>query len=529
MEIHKGYRMEKTIEPTIREIDLLMVFRWILIMVLVLIATFKSIDKQNVFIIMSIFFTYLIINIIARLFFTRFIEKPVFLFLVYLFDIGFVSSVLSLIGEMDQSFYLFYLITILLISITGGVKTSVPVSITSMFIFVYLTGNNNSKFLTRFLDTTYSLKIIFIFLTGIMSGLWKEIMEYKIRKNEKENQDKIIDITNFFKKIVSSIDEGIVVIDKDGNKIIENEQYKKLIEDEYDIPLIKNLRFMSENDRTLSTTFMTKDRRYILVKGYPLKNGNEKFDGSVGIVSDITKEKENIDFLNRTKNLANIGKMALYIAHEIRNPLNVIKGVTQLIELKTDKNEYTRMIIENVNRIDNIIEDLLCFSRKKNTMKEEIELLSFVKEVAINIKEDVRYKHTNIKVGIDEKLKICADKENLRRILVNLIINGIEASDKNPIIEIYSIEQKDFIHINVKDNGPGIPEELRDKIFEPFFTTKKNGTGLGLCIVDKLVQEEGGIIKVYTKSGEGTVFRVSLPFINKNNEEVIYERYYSRG
>lgn len=521
------YEKRRECEQIIKEIDFFMVFRWILIMVLVLIATFKSVDKNNIFLITTLFSVYLILNVIIRLFFTRLIEKPIFLFFLYLFDLGFVSSVLTILKEMDQNFYLFYLITILIVSIAGGLRTSFPVSITSVFVFVYLIGNNQGNIFSRFLDTTYSLKIIFIFLTGTMSGLWKEIMEYKIKRQEKEINDKITNLTNFYKKIVSSIDEGLVVIDKDGDKILENEKYKKFIDDEYDIPLIKNLKFMSESDQVFSTTFMTKDKRYILVKGYPLKNGNGQLDGAVGIVSDITIEKENIDFLNRTKNLANIGKMALYIAHEIRNPLNIIKGMTQLIELKTSKNEYTGMIIENVNRIDNIIEDLLCFSKKKNIVKEEIELLPFIKEVAISIKEDERYKHASIRVGIEDGIKIYADKENLRRILVNLITNGIEASREEPIIEVFVIEENEMVHINVKDNGPGISEEVRDKIFEPFFTTKKNGTGLGLCIVDKLVQEIGGTIKFFTRPCEGTIFRVSLKNVNKNKEEAIYEGNYS--
>ncbi len=529
MENYKGYGKRRPGQTVFREIDFFLLFRWILIMVLVLISCFKSIDRYNFLLIVSIFLAYLIPNIILRIFFTKFIEKPVFLFLIYLFDLGFVSTILTIIGEMDQNFYLFYLITILLISITGGVKTSIPVSISSMFIFVYLTGINETDIFRRFFDTTYSLKIVFIFLTGIVSGLWKEIMEYKIKKKEEETEDKISNLTSFYKKIVSSIDEGIVVIDKNGEKILENENYKNLIENEYDIPLIKNLKFMTENDRILSTTFMTKDRKFILVKGYPLKNGDEKFDGAVGIVSDITREKENIDFLNRTKNLANIGKMALYIAHEIRNPLNVIKGMTQLIELKTEQSDYTGLILDNVNRIDNIIEDLLCFSKKKNQIKEEFNLLSFVKEVIINIKEDKRYEDAKIRVGIDEKINLIADKENLRRILINLIINGIEASDENPVIDVFVTKEEDLIHINVKDNGPGIPDDVKDRIFEPFFTTKKKGTGLGLCIVDKLVQEEGGKIKFYTKLGEGTIFRVSLPYSNNKKEEVNYERSYSRG
>uniref|UniRef100_A0A7C4YIB1 histidine kinase n=1 Tax=candidate division WOR-3 bacterium TaxID=2052148 RepID=A0A7C4YIB1_UNCW3 len=514
-------RKDKRNRRQIREVDFFMVFRWIMVLLLLLLSIYSSINRSNIHFVLIVTGIYVFINIILRIFFTGIIEKPFSLFFIYLFDIGFVTSVLMIIGEIEQNFLLFYLLTILLVSMTGGIRTSIPATLTSSFIFFYFFNRGN------LIDTTYLLKVIFIFLTGIMSGLWKEIMDSKIKMKEEEDEKKMNSIKNFYKNIICSIDEGIVVIDRDGNRIIENGNYKNLIEEEYDEPLVKNLKFMIEMNRPFSTSFMTRDRRFILVKGYPLKNEMNEIEGGVGIVSDITTEKENIDFLNRTKNLANIGKMALYIAHEIRNPLNIIKGMTQLLEMKYGDKEYVEYVLENVKRIDDIIEDLLSFSRKRESIKEEIELSSFIREVALSIKNDPRYEDAKILIGVDEGMRICVDKENLRKILVNLITNGIEAKEEGAKVQIFVTKDEDLVHINVKDNGPGIPEDIRDKIFDPFFTTKKKGTGLGLCIVDKLVQEEGGTIKFYTKKGEGTIFRVSFP-LNKERKEVInYERAHS--
>lgn len=122
------------------------------------------------------------------------------------------------------------------------------------------------------------------------------------------------------------------------------------------------------------------------------------------------------------------------------------------------------------------------------------------------------------------------NKERLRRVFNNIISNGIEIKGEGAEIRIAIYKEGENGYIDIKDNGPGISEDKKEKIFEPFFSTKKGGTGLGLAIVKKILTEHKGKIKVFSRLGEGTLFRVILPIKNspKKTKEVQNEGTYSR-
>ena len=212
-----------------------------------------------------------------------------------------------------------------------------------------------------------------------------------------------------------------------------------------------------------------------------------------------------------------MGKLTLQIAHDLRNPLGTVSGLAQILTMssKDDKSKrYGNEILKAANIINELIGDMLDFSKDQKLNIETFDYAAFLQEAicgfenAINVKEKKAKIQFNYKKG---NYKIDADKEKIRRIFSNLINNACDALEEEGEITIDLSQENGNIITKVKDDGSGIPEDKKDEIFEPFVTSKPNGTGLGLSIVHRIVTSHNGKIFVDSKEGEGTVFTVELP------------------
>ncbi len=237
----------------------------------------------------------------------------------------------------------------------------------------------------------------------------------------------------------------------------------------------------------------------------------------------------------RIDKLASLGILASGIAHEIRNPLAGIKAMAQTIqnELPPDdpNHVYVERIIKQVNRLDTILKAFFAYARPKIPYRTEVDLKEVMSDIEIMLKHQVEKKNIKLKVNIPSKLPyVLVDKDQLQQILINLILNSIDAVDKDHgLIEVKArriasvpgknngnkscsknIQNLCGVEIIVKDNGCGIDPGVMDKIFDPFFTTKPKGTGLGLSIVHQLVTENCGEIYVNSYPGRGTKFTLKF-------------------
>ncbi len=238
--------------------------------------------------------------------------------------------------------------------------------------------------------------------------------------------------------------------------------------------------------------------------------------------------------LMQSAKLASLGEMATGIAHEINQPLSIIKFISQSIILKSDEGMIQKVdnsvqadllkIEMQIERIKRIIDHLRVFARKS----ENLNLTIFDLKVAL---EDTfmfvaqQLKNIGIKIEMNlprESIFINADKMQIEQVFLNIISNARDAMEKNPIDKekIFSIDAKlienNYIEIKFSDTGGGIPEKIRDNIFEPFFTTKDigQGTGLGLSISYGIIQNAGGEISFEVQEGTGTTFIIKLPKAN---------------
>jgi len=216
-----------------------------------------------------------------------------------------------------------------------------------------------------------------------------------------------------------------------------------------------------------------------------------------------------------------VGKLAAGVAHTIRNPLTSVNmrlfSLERSLELSQTQQEDFEVISEEVRHIDTIVQNFLEFARPPKLKIQSISP-SEVVDMALQLLRH-RLESYGVQVELDREHRlprIEADPEQLKEVLINLLVNGCEAMGEGGLIVIREEEGVAeplgrVVVIRVKDNGPGIPKSVRDQVFQPFFSTKEEGTGLGLSIAYRIVEEHGGWLSLKSKEGEGTTFTITLP------------------
>ena len=234
--------------------------------------------------------------------------------------------------------------------------------------------------------------------------------------------------------------------------------------------------------------------------------------------------KQSQDTLRRADRLSSLGLLTAGLAHEIRNPLVAIRTFTQLLPERYDDAEFREgfqgLALKEVDRICGLINDLLSFARpsKPNVAPENVN--DVVENIARILETQAKEKGVVILREFGENLpKIWIDREQMKQVFMNLILNAIQAMREGGSINISSrsISRNgaepagDFVQVEIRDTGVGIPEENLQHIFDPFFTSKDEGSGLGLAVSHQIVQEHGGFVTVESQVGKGTAFFVHVP------------------
>jgi two-component system, sporulation sensor kinase E len=233
------------------------------------------------------------------------------------------------------------------------------------------------------------------------------------------------------------------------------------------------------------------------------------------VIRDITEEVELQDQLRKSDTLSVVGELAAGIAHEIRNPMTALKGFIQLLEssMGTDHEMYFHVIKSELQRIDSIITEFLILAKPQAVQYQETDLVKIMKDTlellnAQAVMHNVQFKE-QYATGIPV---IFAEPNQLKQVFINIVKNAIEVMPKGGKITI-KIEEKgpQKVRISISDEGIGIPKEKIRKLGEPFYTTKERGTGLGLMVTFKILEEHEGAVDVESELGKGTTFHIDLP------------------
>jgi len=227
--------------------------------------------------------------------------------------------------------------------------------------------------------------------------------------------------------------------------------------------------------------------------------------------------------------LASIGRLAAGLAHEIRSPLTALKLRLFSVQKAFEKNKRQRdfeLISEEISRLDNIVRDFLEFSSSRKLSLEKCNISDLINKTVELL--DYKLKAANVKVQWDQPKglpTVDADSQQLRQVVMNVLNNAIEALPNGGIVRIAAQRKQnannngEIIQISIVDNGPGIPDKIRQRVFEPFFGTKNDGVGLGLWISHQIMSEHGGGIELTESAQEGTTFLLWVPVPAGENYE----------
>ncbi len=268
----------------------------------------------------------------------------------------------------------------------------------------------------------------------------------------------------------------------------------------------------------VDTERKTKSGKIISVqlKVTQLQTSDKSTCGRTMIMQDKTQIKKLQLQVDQSEKLAVIGQLAAGIAHEIGNPLTSISALVQLIQRKNKDEIMTEQLItikDNIDRISNIVRELVDFSRPPGENKELLQINDIVKTAVGIVKYDKRVKNVEFKTDFSKNLPlVLAVPEKLLQVYVNILLNALDAIKGEGKIEVKTYYHDIFICTDIKDNGCGMEKSLLDKIFNPFFTTKEvgKGTGLGLSVSYGIIKKMQGKIIVESELNKGSIFTIKL-------------------
>ena len=366
--------------------------------------------------------------------------------------------------------------------------------------------------------------IMALVLLGIYV-IYKLQETYIVKKTLNEMKD-------YTSKLLETMDNAVISIDKNGVIKTYNRKSEEIFHKKRAEVLNKNcqnvLNLKIDGECLLRKTLLEKRNtsREIILNGKILDittsfltNEENEIVGLVAIIRDVTEIKSLNEEVARNKRLASLGKLSAGIAHEIRNPLSSIRGLAQFVYSSFKKNDARKedldTIIQEVDRLNLLIVQVLDFAKIKKLNLSQFSINELVVKIVEFLKLEIKNKKIDFHLSLSQDISsICADENQVRQIIMNVVINAIQAIKINGKIKITTenskLKEKPAIKLIIEDSGIGIPESELSQIFDPFFTKKDKGTGLGLSIVYKLVENHQGEIKVESIEGKGTKFMIFL-------------------
>jgi two-component system sensor histidine kinase PilS (NtrC family) len=418
---------------------------------------------------------------------------------------------------------------------------------------IYFFPKSSTSFQGAYLFYTIALNIASFFAVAYLSS----ILNNRLRLIKDELRSKSIDfrkLQEFHRNVVQNMDNGLMTTDLEGrvtsvniaceaitgyplnecigklcHQLLPMEELTRLFTYKGDsIPMPHHMEgecVRRDNEAMLISLKMS----YLLnQEADPKKNLEEQVEGYICVFEDRTEIHKMEEKMKQSEQLAAVGKFSAGLAHEIRNPLASLSGSIQVLketlEIDEQQQRLMNIVLKETERVNDIVTDFLSYSQPRKSKPTVIDLTQLLQDIIILMKNSNEYDPSiNIQlVAPPDHIIIQSEEAQIKQVIWNLCINGIQAMDKSgnlimTINKVNGYKHKKFatnrrgVVIIVEDQGRGIPLEELETIFDPFFTTREEGVGLGLPTVKQIVERFAGYIGVESEPGRGTCFDVFLP------------------
>lgn len=355
--------------------------------------------------------------------------------------------------------------------------------------------------------------------------------QYTLLNNE------VVQERDYMENILDSTDSAIVTIDIDGNIKRANNSAKKLFglrkEDfvgKYCFEYIKvetRGEFIESLNHVISTgkkqflkniLFINQGAEYILnVVLSPLRDSKNTVVGVVLVGTDITDRRFMEHELEQFRQFSILGEVAAGIVHDVKNPLTNIKGCVKLLsnnkQLNTTQKEVLKIIEHEVARINDVMEQILSFGNvSKQNSFTSISINSIIENCIQVVNRQKTLKEVSFYTKLDPSIPLFkANNSSMQQLIVNILINAVEAITKSGAINILTKQLSNSILIQIEDNGKGMSSSELDSVFMPYYTTKASGTGLGMFLVKRILEQYNGSIEIESSCGIGTKITIIIP------------------
>ncbi len=373
-------------------------------------------------------------------------------------------------------------------------------------------------------------------------GFYADVKQ-KIRELEAMNRDLRVR-TNELQAVFGAIKDGVAVFDANGRLQYSNYVWAEIFPESVAEPATCRRFFHPAREcgapdcpvagalrgevRDASLTIEgPKGARYLETTATPIADADGRLARALVFLRDVTEKRLRELQLLQAEKLTSLGVLAAGVAHEINNPLSSVAGYAEALqrrlhdqpELTADPRledfpEYLEVIVREVYRCKGIIDSLLSFSRKSEHGSGPVDLRQLIDEAVQLLGHMARYHAVVLHVDAAPAVpRVQGDPAALRQVILNLATNALQAVGRGGKVELRTLAEEGSVVLEVKDNGPGIPEHLLERIWDPFFTTKGvgQGLGLGLSVSYNIVRRHRGEISVHSEVGKGTRFTVVLP------------------
>ena len=388
----------------------------------------------------------------------------------------------------------------------------------------------------RFSQASHSLESTFQRLQDRIRRLSLELEEKNAELEQSlAAKDKI---EHYLKNILESLPCGVLVLDGRGSVALSNPVANELLHlEERGTGNGQHERLSEVRDRLMSAVsdrkgieeleipLMSREGvRTLATSGTPLANSEGQSIGTLHIMRDVSEVKSLQEQTRRCERLSAMGEMAVELAHEIRNPLGSIELFASLLEREladgTDPKRWAESIRAGSRSLNNIVSNMLQFANPFNPKFEAVQVHALVDEILGFANAILRQREIRVEKNLEAtEDTLYGDRELLKQMILNLILNSMQALPAQGFVKISSRELDVLpggvpckgLQLRIQDSGLGISKENLGRIFDPFFTTNRKGTGLGLSVVHQIVEQHSGSIQVESEVGVGTQFTIVLP------------------